>query len=402
MRLPTLCKFAAAGLAIGASIASIPASATPTLAATSIPFYGQPVQIELRDADFPTYLPATRYTRSGSTIVIDYEYLTSSFGPRGPDFGSMPLSLGELAPGNYTVQARLFDIDKPKAAPQTISTNVPVIPPDAYGVYLIPMEPQAYSPAEVMIKSAVYLDLASMRATVSGNVIRVDVDYYGDRQVGIAAAPAGSASFASVAIASLQPGSYKLEGWARAKAGGDSVRYFIKDFTVASTVPVVEFYSESLDHYFIAATAEEIALLDRGAQGDWKRTGQGFKAWALQSDASPFARAVCRFYASGPNSHFFTGDEKECQYLRAQEQQQRADASAQGKAFLGWGYEGIAFYAIVPQGGACPSSTATIYRSYNNRAAQDDSNHRFTIDAELRSAMAVGWIDEGAAFCSPY
>jgi len=401
MRLTTLSKFAAAGLMSCASIASIQASATPTISATSTPFYGQPVRIELRNADYPTYLPATRYKRSGSTIVIDYEYVTDSFGPRSPDFGNMPLSLGELAPGNYTVQARLFDINKPKSSPQTISTNVPVIPPDAYGLYLIPMEPQAYSPAEVMVKSAVYFDPASMRATLSGNVIRVDFDYYGDAPVG-STAPAGATSFASITMPSLQPGSYKVEGWGRAKSGGDPGRYFTRDFTVASSVPVVEFYSEGLDHYFLAATAEEINLLDRGAQGDWKRTGQSFKAWARQSDASPFAKPVCRFYAKGPNSHFFTGDEKECQYLKALEQQQRADALAQGKAFLGWQYEGIAFYAILPQGGGCPGSTSAIYRSYNDRAAQGDSNHRFTIDAALRSAMAVGWIDEGAAFCSPY
>ncbi|MGZ5032238.1 MAG: hypothetical protein ACXWAC_03485 [Usitatibacter sp.] len=401
MRLKKPNRFAAAGLAIGASIVSIAACATPTISATSMPLYGQSVQIELRGADFPTYLPATRFKRSGSTIVIDYEYVTGEFAPPSPDFGNLAVTLGELAPGNYTVQARLFDINKPKSSPQTISANVPVIPPDDYGLYLIPMEPQAYSPAEVMVKSAVYFDPASMRATLSGNVIRVDFDYYGDAPVG-STAPAGSTSFASITMPSLQPGSYRVEGWGRAKSGGDSGRYFTKDFTVASTVPVVEFYSEGLDHYFLSATAEEIAMLDRGAQGDWKRTGQSFKAWARASDASPWAKPVCRFYAKGPNSHFFTGDDAECRYLKALEQQQRADAAAQGQPFLGWQYEGIAFYALMPEDGSCRPPWAAVYRSYNHRAAQGDSNHRFTIDPDLRAAMDVSWIDEGAAFCSPY
>lgn len=401
MRLKKLNRFAAASLAIGASIVSIAASATPTISATSMPLYGQSVQIELRGADFPTYLPATRYKRSGSTIVIDYEFLTGESGPRGPDFGNLAVTLGELAPGNYTVQARLFDIDQPKSSPQTISVNVPVIPPDDYGLYLIPMEPQAYAPAEVMVKSAVYFDPASMRATLSGNVVRVDFDYYGDAPVG-STAPAGSTSFASITMPSLQPGSYRVEGWGRPKSGGDPGHYFTRNFTVASTVPVVEFYSEGLDHYFLAATAEEIAMLDRGAQGDWKRTGQSFKGWARASDASPWARPVCRFYAKGPNSHFFTGDDAECQYLKTLEQQQRADASARGEPFLGWQYEGIAFYALMPQNGGCPGPWTAVYRSYNHRAAQGDSNHRFTIDPDLRAAMDVSWTDEGAAFCSPY
>jgi hypothetical protein len=400
MRLPTRSRIAAAGLAIGASIASVASLATPTITTTSTPYYGQPVQIELRDADFPTYLPATRYTRSGSTIVIDYEYAAQNVAPRSPDFGSMAVSLGELAPGNYTVQARLFDINKPKSTPQSISANVPVIPPDAYGLYLIPMEPQAYSSTEVMVKSAVYFDPASMHVTIAGNVIQVSFDYYGNAPVG-STAPAGSTSFASIALPSLQPGSYTVEGWGRPKTGGDAGRYFTRSFTVASSVPVVEFYSEALDHYFIAATPEEIGLLDRGAAGDWKRTGQSFKAWARLGDASPAAKPVCRFYAKGPNSHFYTGDDKECQFLRTLEQQQRAEASAQGKAFLGWGYEGIAFYALVPQGGSCPGGALGVYRTYNNRAAQGDSNHRFTTDPDLRSAMAVNGIDEGAAFCSP-
>jgi hypothetical protein len=389
----------AAAFAAAASL-SLPAIAAPTITFTTLPTYGNPVSVQLRDSDHPTYLPATRYKVDGSTIVIEYEYLNDGFGPFSPDFGNPPLSLGELAPGNYTVQARLYDIDQPKASPQILDNNIPVIPPDAYGLYMVPMEPQAWSPTQVLVKSAAYFDPASMRASMSGNVIRVDFDYYGSAPVG-GSMPAGTTSFSSVVLPSLQPGAYKVEGWGRDKAGGNPVRYFTTDFTVAPSAPVIEYYNASLDHYFITAGPDEIAMLDRGVQGDWKRTGQRFKAWLRASDAPPSAKTVCRFYAQGPNSHFYTGDDGECRYLRALEQQQRADATAQGKPFLGWQYEGIAFYAVMPDGGACPGGMTTVYRSYNKRFAENDSNHRFTADPLMRVAMNVGWADEGAAFCAP-
>lgn len=399
MRLATICPTVAAALVAAATL-SLSALAAPSITFTTLPTYGHPVSVQLQGASNPTYLPATRYRLEGSTIFIDYEYLDGAFGPFSPEYGQMPLSLGELAPGNYVVHARLYDIGSPKSSPQLLDGSIPVMPPEAYGLYTVPMEPQAWAPTQIMMKSAVYFDPASMRATVSGSTIRVDVDYYGDAPVG-GNAPAGSTSFHSVALPSLQPGAYKVEGWGRAKSGGDAARYFTKDFTVAASVPVIEYYSESLDHYFLSAGPEEIAQLDRGVQGDWKRTGQRFKGWLRPSDAPPNAKAVCRFYAQGPNSHFYSGDPGECSYLRSLEQQQRADATAQGKPFLGWQYEGIAFYAIMPIAGACPSGMLTVYRSYNKRFAQSDSNHRFTTDPVLRSAMSVSWSDEGAAFCAP-
>jgi serine protease len=149
----------------------------------------------------------------------------------------------------------------------------------------------------------------------------------------------------------------------------------------------------------MSAGGDEIDLVDSGAQGRWKRTGQAFHAWLSRDDAPANAQPVCRFYAQGPNSHFYTGDPDECTYLRSLEQAQRADAAAAGKQFLGWGFEGIAFYALVPVNGQCPAGTLPVWRAYNNLAAQGSSNHRFTVDPAQHAAMA-GWIDEGVAFCS--
>ena len=141
-------------------------------------------------------------------------------------------------------------------------------------------------------------------------------------------------------------------------------------------------------------------MLDRGGNGDWRRTGQQFTAWSKASDAPPGAVPVCRFYAAGPNSHFYTGSRQECDYLKALEQSQRAEAQSRGQPFQGWAYETVAFWAIMPQNGQCPAGLKSVYRAFNNRVAQMDANHRFTTDGMQRAAMSAGWIDEGTHLCA--
>ena len=390
----TLYACAVAAICAGLAHADPKLSANPML-----PTYGQPVQIELQDFGWMTYLPVTRYAIAGDAITIDYEYLSVGFGPFGPDFGVTPLELGELAPGNYKVTARFSDIANPDAAPLVVSSSLAVVPPGAWGVYTLPAEPQARAATKAVVKSAAYIDPSSMRASLSGNVVRVDF-VYSPQPPGTGPVADGMAMYGSVAMPNLAPGSYRLEGWGRT-ATGTPEKFFERAFAVAPTTPVVEYYSAGLDHYFMALGADEIALLDRGAAGDWKRTGYGFKAWATAADAPAGAVAVCRFYARGPNSHFFTGSRQECDWLKTLEQQQRAQASAAGKPFLGWGYEGIAFYALMPKDGQCPAGTRAVHRAYNHRAAQNDSNHRFTLDPVQQVAMTIEWIDEGVQLCSP-
>ncbi|MEO8134277.1 MAG: DUF1800 family protein, partial [Betaproteobacteria bacterium] len=52
--------------------------------------------------------------------------------------------------------------------------------------------------------------------------------------------------------------------------------------------------------------------------------------------------------------------------------------------------------------GVCPDGTYTVFRSYNNRFAQNDSNHRFTVDptAQLRMPKQF-YAPEGAVMCVP-
>jgi hypothetical protein len=397
---PILRLLPRAAIAAAAFSSIVDAVAAPTVAPSpALPLYGQPVSVELRNAE-PVFLPATRYRRYGNTIDVDFEYHSTLFGPFPPNIGSMPVPLGELAPGNYTLNARLFDMDSPGAGPAVATSNLPVMPPQEWGVYLVPKEPRAYEIVEVLVRSAAYFDPSSMKASVSGNVIRVDFVYLDNAPAMGASTPPGMMTFASVRVGGLAPGQYHVEAWARPASGGASEKFFARDYATASQAYVVEYYQEALDHYFIAASPDEIALLDAGGQGGWKRTGQRFQAWARSYDAPPGAVPVCRFYARGPNSHFYTGSARECEQLRQLEQGQRANAAAQGKPFLGWAYEGTAFYALVPQNGECPPSTTPVYRAYNLRAEYMDSNHRFMLDPVVRGSMA-GWSDEGAQFCSP-
>ena len=392
-------RFAATAFAAAACIAH---AAAPRVAATpSIPFYGQSVNVAVSSSDWPVYLPATRYWRTGNTFTIDYEYLTDGFGPSRPDFGYLPISLGELAAGNYTIQARFFDIGRPNSEPQVVSASLGVMPPDAWGIYTVPALPNAFDALEAMVRSAAYFNAGSMRASQSGNVIRVDFDYYGDKPVG-GPIPPGLTSFAAVKIAGLAPGSYRLEGWGRDlnASGSAPERYFTRDVAIGTLTTITEYYAPALDHYFLSAWSDERAKLDASPQLGFLRTSQRFKAWLRQGDAPPGAGPVCRFYASGPNSHFYTGDASECQYLKSLEHSQRADAAARGQPFTGWQYEAIAFYALVPQGGKCPGDTQPVYRVFNMRSGQNDANHRFMVDPQQRAAM-VGWADEGVAFCSP-
>jgi len=394
---------AAALLAVAVTAPSALKAAPQLSANPSVPEYGQAIQFDLWNTSWPVYLPATRFSRTGNTITIDYEYVTDGFGPGRPDFGYMPVAIGELPAGNYLVQARLFDINQPKAGPQVLSTTLAVRPPEAWGVYTVPAQPLAFQASEVMVRSAAYFDASTLRSTVMGNVIRVDFDYDGSAPVvSGGSSPPGMTSFASVKVAALAPGNYRVEGWGRDRSKtGNPERYFVRNVAIGTTVQIVEYYAESLDHYFITAWPDEVGFLDGSPALGWKRSGQSFKAWLRAVDAPPGAVPVCRFYASGPNSHFYTGDAAECEYLKSIEQQQRAEATARGKAFTGWKFETTAFYALVPQAGQCPGDTQPVYREYNNRAQQNDSNHRFNVSPQLRAAMMMGWAEEGVAFCAP-
>ncbi len=155
------------------------------------------------------------------------------------------------------------------------------------------------------------------------------------------------------------------------------------------TAVAVEYFHAGLGHYFFTSGADEIRDVDSGRAGAWVRTGGQFGTFSGPNDA-PGLSAVCRFYGTpgiGPNSHFYTANADEC---------------AQVKTDRGWTYEGIAFYIQNPAAGQCPAGRTPIYRSYNNGAARNDSNHRYTVDYTVFAKSAsFGYQAEGVAMCGP-
>lgn len=167
------------------------------------------------------------------------------------------------------------------------------------------------------------------------------------------------------------------------------------DYTAptSATGVVVELYNTYLDNYFLTANADEAAAIDNGSAGpDWEhRTGNNFKAGG--------STAVCRFYGSvspGPNSHFYTIDAGECNFLK----QLQASTPATQKR---WNFEGLDFLSTPPTNGVCPGGTLPIYRAYNNGFARGiDGKHRFTTNPHvIQQLVARGWIAEGIVMCAP-
>ena len=119
-------------------------------------------------------------------------------------------------------------------------------------------------------------------------------------------------------------------------------------FAAEPDTNVVEYYHPILKHYFITASATDARLVDSGYAGaEWVRTGRSFGAWSSRATASDDATMVHRFYSAGAVSHFFTGKDNEIQLLKSLEAKERAEIAGTTKPFLGWGYEGEAFLAVL-------------------------------------------------------
>jgi hypothetical protein len=154
----------------------------------------------------------------------------------------------------------------------------------------------------------------------------------------------------------------------------------------AGEARVTEFHNTDLNHYFLTPYVAEALGIDQGAAGPgWERTGLDFNAW---QDAASTGTPLCRFYGTpgiGPNSHFFTSDALECALV---------------KLDPGWKFEGLTARVQVPVGGVCALDTIPVYRLYNGRFAENDSNHRYTTSRRTRDDTAgQGWIIEGTVFC---
>lgn len=196
----------------------------------------------------------------------------------------------------------------------------------------------------------------------------------------------------TVELGRLEPGDYSIRHtgfWSSSFGSREFITFSTEEFTVYEAIPTTKahtFFHPGINHYLVTAGEfERQAVLADG----WHATDQGFNVWSADGPAPQQAVPVCRFYSSLVNSHFYTASESECDYLQSFDS--------------GWLYEGIAFQALIPrEDGVCPAGTQPVWRLFNNRQDQQDSNHRFVVGGETyRLMIADGWAGEGVAFCSP-
>jgi Repeat of unknown function (DUF5648) len=205
--------------------------------------------------------------------------------------------------------------------------------------------------------------------------------------------PAGSINFADVDTVSYNqlPG----DGTTSINRNGVPQTNSPQNFAgQTGTIPgapsgVTEFYNTTLNFYFVTASAIEGASIDAGGSGPgWTRTGNVFKSGG--------PNAVCRFRgvpAGGgppPASHFYTADADECNQV---------------KLDPGWFFESLDFATTPalpgPTGATCPAGLLPVYRAYNGRFAQHESNHRITTNfAAYQQQIAAGWNGEGIVMCA--
>ncbi|MEO8752720.1 MAG: hypothetical protein ABI624_08575 [Casimicrobiaceae bacterium] len=162
-------------------------------------------------------------------------------------------------------------------------------------------------------------------------------------------------------------------------------------------VQAIEYYHAGLDHYFVTASASEIAALDNGVFKGWARTGNWFGVYLPGTNAAG-TTPVCRFYGNpvyGLDSHFYSASPAEC-------------AAVQQKWPEQWLLESLdVFQTVLPEidTGICRSGTEPLYRMFNQRT---DVNHRYLTNyGEMQATLDRGYAMEGygtppVAMCVPY
>ena len=187
-------------------------------------------------------------------------------------------------------------------------------------------------------------------------------------------------------------------------AGTDSAGGVVKRFKLAAdvflqTAQAVEFYNDILDHYFLTADLAEVAAIRAGKAGPgWFQINGGFPVYTQATGFPSGALPVCRFYGNtavnpatgvpfGPNSHVYILDGPECEAV---------------KRDRGWVFESFAFYMFPSFSFQCAIGQVPVFRVYNGRAVQNDSNHRFTTSQTVYQQMLnAGWRGEGIVMCAP-
>ena len=257
-------------------IAASPLSALAGLEVNPVfPAYGIPVALELNSVGPAPWVPATRYRLDGSSITLEMENNPGGyFGPR-PDMGYMPVSIGEMAPGTYAVQARLYDMRDLDAPPRIYTHMLQVSAPEAPGVYAVPRVPGAYEALELVVRAEAPIDPSSLRVSVANDTVRVDFSY---------STIPGAESFARVKLDGLPPGAYRAEAYGSNPSMWAPARPYSGNFGVASSLefrlhPVKDIYGGPM--FFDLKDAGAVLRFYRDFIADAPEQFGGFPAWQI-------------------------------------------------------------------------------------------------------------------------
>ena len=195
----------------------------------------------------------------------------------------------------------------------------------------------------------------------------------------------------SLALPPLAPGAYTVElGTADGKVTDTQSLAVVG---APATLPATSLSNRRSGKFFLTASSTEVnSLLALTASSDppledggvrWGIAEQTMNVWSATGDAPPAAKPVCRLYHPQAVTHFYSANAADCALVRKTSP---------------WIDEGIAFKALTPSNGACPTGTDAVYRLFSAALG----NHVYTRSTATVSAFGqTGWANEGVVFCSP-
>ena len=214
---------------------------------------------------YPFYLPATRYVRSGFSITVDYEYSTDGWPRARPTIGCADARLRRAA-ARQLHRDRAHATTRSTRTPRRRSRRQPARGAAAsYGIYSVPRASRRVHAGLRDRCAAPPISIPPRCARrVSGNMMRVDFDYYADAPA-TGAAPAGTATYGSVRSTASRPApTSRGMGHARNRRRPRSATSR-KRSPWRRTTPVVEYYAPSTRPLLHDGRPERrVALLDLG------------------------------------------------------------------------------------------------------------------------------------------
>jgi glycerophosphoryl diester phosphodiesterase len=155
-----------------------------------------------------------------------------------------------------------------------------------------------------------------------------------------------------------------------------------REAMAAGIWPAIEYVLPGTNAYFRTTSQAELAVVAGNRVGPWTATGDSFNVWATASDNAA-AVPVCRVFNSNGARHFYSLATGDCTAWKAQ---------------TGAIDEGIAFYAVLPNAGACPANTKAVDRLRITSGGLEFERYVGSA-SESAALVAKGWTRIGIGFC---